>query len=108
MTALQPVKGKPLERVGRKATGLRPADAGYGSRVPGHPQHLWKGCASCTAIVREPLGIEKDDTPRMLGWPDNQEVHHNAIYDASKADFPRWCCQARELFPPCRICGQQG
>jgi hypothetical protein len=26
--ALQPDKGKPLERVGRKATGLRPAGAG--------------------------------------------------------------------------------
>jgi hypothetical protein len=38
--ALQPIEGKPLERVGRKATGLRPAGVGYGSRVAGHPQHL--------------------------------------------------------------------
>jgi len=30
-----PDKGKPLERVGRKATGLRPAAAGYGRRAPG-------------------------------------------------------------------------
>jgi hypothetical protein len=30
---VQPEKGKPLERVGRKATGLRPEYAGYGRRA---------------------------------------------------------------------------
>ena len=33
-------KGKPLERVGRKATGLRRAQAGYGSGVAGRTPHL--------------------------------------------------------------------
>ena len=32
---MQPEKGKPLERVGRKATGLRPAHTGYGCRAAG-------------------------------------------------------------------------
>jgi hypothetical protein len=35
-------KGKPPERVGRKATGLRHAQAGYGSGVAGQTQHLRK------------------------------------------------------------------
>ena len=29
------VKGKPLERAGRKATGLSPEASGYGSRAAG-------------------------------------------------------------------------
>jgi len=33
-------KGKPAERLGRKATGLNPAEAGYGSGVAGQTQHL--------------------------------------------------------------------
>jgi hypothetical protein len=45
----RPHKGKPLERVGRKATRLRPAGAGYGSRAAGRTQHLLTGCASRTA-----------------------------------------------------------
>jgi hypothetical protein len=60
--ALRPVKGKPLERVGRKATGLRPASAGYGSRVAGHPQHLWRGCLSCTAILEASHWISRGTT----------------------------------------------
>jgi hypothetical protein len=51
--ALQPVKGKPFERMGRKATGLRPLGAGYGSRAAGHPQHLCRGYGSCTAVWRK-------------------------------------------------------
>jgi hypothetical protein len=34
-TALQPVKGKPLERVGRKTTGLRPALGDMAAGLPG-------------------------------------------------------------------------
>ncbi len=33
-------KGKPLERVGRKATGLRSRDREYGRRATGRSQHL--------------------------------------------------------------------
>jgi len=35
-------KGKPAERLGRKATGLSPAAAGYGSGVAGQTPHLRK------------------------------------------------------------------
>jgi hypothetical protein len=45
-----PDQGKPLERVGRKATGLRPARAGYGRRAAGRTQHLLMGCAAHTAL----------------------------------------------------------
>jgi hypothetical protein len=34
-TALQPVKGKPLERVGRKTTGLRPVLWDMAAGLPG-------------------------------------------------------------------------
>jgi hypothetical protein len=33
-------KGKPAERLGRKATGLNPAEAGYGSGVARQTPHL--------------------------------------------------------------------
>jgi hypothetical protein len=36
---------KPLERVGRKASGLTPESAGYGSRVAGQRSHLSIGGA---------------------------------------------------------------
>ena len=56
-----PDKGKPLERVGRKATGLRPADAGYGRRAPGRlpcllvearraRAHQQEGCAYANLV----------------------------------------------------------
>jgi len=56
-----PDKGKPPERVGRKATGLRPAGAGYGRRAPGRllclrvearraRAHQQEGCAYATRI----------------------------------------------------------
>jgi prepilin-type N-terminal cleavage/methylation domain-containing protein len=35
---------KPLERVGRKASGLTPESAGYGSRVAVQRSHLSNGC----------------------------------------------------------------
>jgi hypothetical protein len=38
-------KGKPSERVGRKATGLSPELSGYGSRAAVLKQHLERGCA---------------------------------------------------------------
>jgi hypothetical protein len=42
-------KGKPAERLGRKATGLSPAEAGYGSGVAGQTQHL-----PSVLVVRRP------------------------------------------------------
>jgi hypothetical protein len=37
-------KGKPSERVGRKAVGLNSAEAEYGSMVAGQIQHLSGAC----------------------------------------------------------------
>src|SRR5215475_4095970 len=48
----QPDKGKPSERVGRKATGLSPGLPGYGGRVAGRTQSLLWAVASHTAWRR--------------------------------------------------------
>src|SRR5215475_6737024 len=48
----QPDKGKPSERVGRKATGLSPDLSGYGGRVAGRTQSLLWAVASHTARRR--------------------------------------------------------
>jgi hypothetical protein len=54
----KPDQGKPLERVGRKATGLRFAAAEYGRRATGRTQHLLTGCASHKVTVKHWLGID--------------------------------------------------
>jgi hypothetical protein len=59
----QPDQGKPLERVGRKATGLRSATAEYGRRATGRTQHLLTGCASHKVTVKHWLGIDAEERP---------------------------------------------
>ena len=59
----KPDQGKPLERVGRKATGLRSAAAEYGRRATGRTQHLLTGCASHKITVKHWLGIDAEEHP---------------------------------------------
>lgn len=61
----KPVKGKPLERAGRKATGLRLLQlAGYGSRAAGRAHLLW-GLCNGARLLRETLWL----IPREVSSP---------------------------------------
>ena len=52
-------KGKPLERVGRKATGLIPSFAGYGSRAPGRGEDFLFHASSYRERLLSP-GVEPE------------------------------------------------
>jgi hypothetical protein len=55
----EPVKGKPLERVGRKATSLRLAQARYGSRAAGHA-HPPLGCVMVHGFLARLSGLSPE------------------------------------------------
>jgi hypothetical protein len=99
-----PDKGKPLERVGRKATGLRPADAGYGRRAPGRlpfliveerraRAHQKEGCAYATRINSSHV------LPRLSchSAPGISSTARSGVIGSSRH---RMACVLRQATPP--------
>ena len=74
-------KGKPLERVGRKATGLRPVSAGYGRRAPG----------------RRPSLLQRDDAHGHTRKEGRAYAH---LIHASPMLPPSLCHSVPRLSPP--------
>jgi hypothetical protein len=48
-----------------------------GCRAPTAPL---TGLCAVHGQIEESHQQSRDDTPRLLGWPDHQEVHHNVVY----------------------------